>query len=214
MSKKSSLERTESYVRETLLGAEAGHDWNHIARVRRLSRQIGEAEGADLFVVEMAALLHDISDHKFNGGDEEAGPRLANELMIRLSVDEDERQHVVHIIRNVSFKGGREEQTFSSLELDVVQDADRLDAMGAVGIARAFHYGGFKNRPLYDPSVPLEQAVSKEAYMASATPTINHFYEKLFLLKDRMNTATGRRLAEARHRFMEDFVRRFMEEWG
>src|SRR5690606_16326286 len=120
----------------------------------------------------MAALLHDISDHKFNGGDEEAGPRLAEELMSRLGVDEDERQHVVHIIRNVSFKGGREERTLSSLELDVVQDADRLDDMGAVGIVRVFHYGGFINRPFYDPAVPLEQVASKEAYMASARPTI------------------------------------------
>jgi uncharacterized protein len=207
------IRKTSEYVRQTLAGAEGGHDWWHIYRVWKLANKIGTEEGADLFVIELAALLHDIADPKFHDGDEEIGPELAKEFLEKQGVDEAIIDHVDKIIRNISFKNSFQNAGFQSEELDVVQDADRLDAIGAIGIARAFNYGGFKNRPLYDPGIPPNQVLTKEAYKNSVSPTINHFYEKLLLLKDLMNTPTGKRMAEERHHFMEIYLERFYNEW-
>jgi uncharacterized protein len=207
------IRKTSEYVRQTLAGAEGGHDWWHIYRVWKLAKKIGTEEDADLFVIELAALLHDIADPKFHDGDEEIGPELAKEFLEKQGVDEAIIDHVDKIIRNISFKNSFENTGFRSKELDVVQDADRLDAIGAIGIARAFNYGGFKNRPLYDPGIPPNQVLTKEEYKNSVSPTINHFYEKLLLLKDLMNTPTGKRIAEERHHFMEIYLERFYNEW-
>ncbi len=204
---------TEKFVKVTLSHAEGGHDWWHIYRVRNLALRIAGEEKADLLVVELAALLHDIADSKFHDGDEELGPRLAGNFLTEMQVDTHVINHVDAIIRNMSFHKIFEKKKFNSLELQVVQDADRLDAIGAIGIARTFNYGGHKNFPLYDPNIPPEKHMTKESYKNSKTPTINHFYEKLFLLKEMMNTRTGKKMAEERHRFMEIFVERFMKEW-
>lgn len=207
------IRKTSDYVSQKLAGAEGGHDWWHIYRVWKLTMKIGAEEGADLFVVELAALLHDIADPKFHDGDEEIGPKLAKAFLEKQALDVAIIDHVDKIIRNISFKNSFQNAGFRSKELDVVQDADRLDAIGAIGIARAFNYGGFKNRPLYDPGIPPNQALTKEEYINSVSPTINHFYEKLLLLKDLMNTQTGKRMAEDRHRFMEVYLEKFYSEW-
>jgi uncharacterized protein len=201
------------FVRKELELGEKGHDWWHIERVRRNACQIAAGEAVDLFVVELAALLHDIADSKFHDGDEEIGPERATRFLNSLMVEPSVTEHVAAIIRNMSFKGGNQVSDFTSAELQVVQDADRLDAMGAIGIARAFHYGGFKNRLLYDPAVLPNLKMTKEEYKRSDAPTINHFYEKLLLLKDRMNTPTGKALAEQRHIFMVQFLSEFEREW-
>lgn len=208
------VQATKDFVRHSLKQAEGGHDWFHIQRVVKNAREIAAGEEVDLFVVELGALLHDIADSKFYNGDETVGPRVAREFLQKQEVKKDIIAHVENIIRFISFKGGNEKQTFSSPELNVVQDADRLDALGAIGIARTFNYGGFKGRPLYDPSIRPNLNMTKDEYKASTAPTVNHFYEKLFLLKNRMNTASGRKLAEKRHQFMEDFLEQFFEEWG
>lgn len=208
------IEKTIAFVKSALTNAEGGHDWFHTERVFKSSLFIAKDEsGADPLIVGLGALLHDIADSKFHDGDETVGPVMARNFLNELGVDSDVIEHVVKIIENISFKGGNFKQTFSSLELDIVQDADRLDAIGAIGIARTFNYGGFKNRPLYDPEIPPKLQMSKEEYKKSAAPTINHFYEKLLLLKDRMNTKTGKRLAEKRHQFMKDFLEQFYAEW-
>lgn len=207
------IDAAAAYVRQELQGAEGGHDWWHIYRVWRQARAIAADENADLLTVELAALLHDIADPKFHNGDESIGPDKAAAFMRLQGLPEAVVAHVVNIIRHMSFKNSLEKQVFYSLEMGVVQDADRLDAMGAIGIARAFNYGGFKNRALYDPAIPPNLQMTKEAYKQSGAPTINHFYEKLLLLKDRMNTATGRRLAEERHVYMEAYLERFYREW-
>lgn len=214
MSAQNLISTTTLFVKQKLAGAEGGHDWFHIERVWKSARQIAENENVDLLVVELAALLHDIADAKFYDGDEEIGPQTARNFLQQNKLDEKRINHVEQIIRNVSFKGGKTGRTFSSPELDVVQDADRLDAIGAVGIARAFNYGGFKNRSLYDPAIRPDLLIDKETYKKSASPTINHFYEKLLLLKDKMNTATGREMAEQRHRFMENYLKQFYAEWN
>jgi uncharacterized protein len=208
------ISRTEEYVREKLPVDATGHDWHHVFRVRRNALAIGKAEGADLLIVELAALLHDIADYKFHGGDEKAGPEVARQWLAGLNVPADIVEHICQIISRLSFKGAAVTQEPLSLEGQVVQDADRLDALGAIGIARAFAYGGFKGQPLYDPEVPPEMHTSFAAYKKSGGTSLNHFYEKLLLLKDRFNTAAGRRLAEERHAFLEEFVRRFLEEWA
>ena len=208
------VQATKTFVQHTLQEAEGGHDWFHIQRVLKNAKAIASGEDVDLFVVELGALLHDIADSKFHNGDETIGPRVAREFLETQEVEEDVVQHVENIIKFISFKGGNELQHFSSPELDVVQDADRLDALGAIGIARTFNYGGYKGRALHDPSIPPNLKMTKDEYKASKAPTVNHFYEKLFLLKDRMNTTTGRRLAEKRHQFMENFLQEFYEEWG
>lgn len=207
------IEHTVVYVKEQLANAEGGHDWWHIYRVWHTAKEILAHEDCDALTVELGALLHDIADSKFNGGDESIGPRLAEIFLHSLSVDQKTICHVVNIIKHISFKGGKSDQTFTSTELSVVQDADRLDAIGAIGIARAFHYGGFKNRGLYDPDIKPNLNMSKEEYKHSTAPTINHFYEKLLLLKDKMNTSTGRAMAEKRHDFMLQYLEQFYAEW-
>ncbi|WP_297517779.1 HD domain-containing protein [Flavobacterium sp.] len=207
------VDATVVFVKQQLEGAEAGHDWFHIERVYRNALHIADQENCNREVVQLAALLHDIADSKFHGGDESIGPQTARTFLESQNVEAATINHVVKIIENISFKGGNTTRTFSSLELDIVQDADRLDAIGAIGIARTFNYGGFKNRPLYDPSIAPNMHMTKEEYKASQAPTLNHFYEKLLLLKDRMNTSTGKKLAEDRHRFMEVFLAQFYAEW-
>ncbi|MEI6754617.1 MAG: HD domain-containing protein [Paludibacter sp.] len=214
MSNERIIEQTIAFVKQTLEEAEGGHDWWHIYRVWQLSKLIAGTENVSLLVVELGALLHDIADSKFNNGDEEKGPLTALHFLNTLDLKGSVIEHVVHIIRNISFKGGKELRKFSSLELDVVQDADRLDALGAIGIARTFNYGGFMNRELYNPEIPPNLSMTKEEYKNSTAPTLNHFYEKLLLLKDRMNTTTGRQLAKHRHEFIEQFLDEFYAEWN
>ena len=213
MTQNSIIENTIAFVKKSLSDAEGGHDWFHIERVYNNARHIAANEQADPFVVALGALLHDIADSKFHDGDEQVGPRVANEFLTKQNVEPEVIEHVVKIIENISFKGGNVSRDFHSVELDIVQDADRLDALGAIGIARTFNYGGFKGRGLYDPAIPPNLKMSKEEYKASTAPTINHFYEKLLLLKDRMNTDTGRKMAEDRHIFMEKFLEQFYREW-
>ena len=208
------IEKTIEYVKETLKAAEGGHDWWHIYRVWQLSKHIAATENADLLVVELGALLHDIADSKFHDGDEELGPEKARLFLKTISVNELVITHVVNIIDNISFKGGNQAQKFKSLELDIVQDADRLDAMGAIGIARTFNYGGFKNREIYNPDKKPNLNMTKEEYKHSSAPTLNHFYEKMLLLKNRMNTNTGKQMAEHRHLFMEAYLEEFYKEWS
>ena len=207
------IKKTIIFVKEQLKNAEGGHDWFHIERVYKNSLLIAKDENVDVFVVQLGALLHDIADSKFHNGDETIGPQRAREFLLRLNVDSKVIEHVVKIIENISFKGGNIAQNFKSPELDVVQDADRLDAIGAIGIARTFNYGGFKNRALFDPSIKPNLKMTTEAYKTSNDPTINHFYEKLLLLKDKMNTETGKRIAEKRHQFMELYLQQFYDEW-
>ncbi len=208
------IQLTETFVKKTLESAEGGHDWFHIERVYNNVLLISKNENVDLYIVSLGALLHDIADSKFHNGDDTIGPQKAREFLFGINVDSVAIEHVVKIIENVSFKGGSVSQTFSSTELDVVQDADRLDALGAIGIARTFNYGGFKNRKLFDPSIQPDLNMTKEAYKASTAPTINHFYEKLLLLKDRMNTKTGKQIALRRHNYMEEFLQQFYAEWN
>ena len=203
-----------SFVKKELKDGEKGHDWWHVERVWRTSKLIARSEPVNLFIVELAALLHDIADSKFNGGDEEVGPLKAKIFLQSMEVESFVVEHVLQIIRHISFKGGNNLPGFSSPELQVVQDADRLDAIGAIGIARAFHYGGYKNRLLFHPDIGPNLKMTKEEYKKSDAPTINHFYEKLLLLKDRMNTATGKALAIRRHAFMEQFLDEFGREWN
>lgn len=208
------IEQTISYVKSALVNAEGGHDWWHIYRVWQLSKRIAASEKADLVVVELGALLHDIADSKFNDGDETVGPRKAREFLKSHEIDEYIINQVENIIKNISFGGGNEAQQFKSLELDIVQDADRLDALGAIGIARTFNYGGFKNREMYNPDILPNLNMTKEEYKNSSAPTLNHFYEKLLLLKNRMNTNTGKQMAEKRHLFMETYLAEFYKEWN
>ena len=213
MSDENIVNKTILFVKQKLENAEGGHDWFHIERVYKNALSIAANEVCDSNVVKLAALLHDIADSKFHNGDETVGPKIAREFLVSNDVDEATIQHVIDIIENISFKGGNTEKTFSSIELDIVQDADRLDAIGAIGIARAFNYGGFKNRPLYNPNIAPKLHMSKEEYKNSETPTLNHFYEKLLLLKDKMNTETGKQIAQQRHQFMMTFLSQFYAEW-
>ena len=206
------VEKTVGFVQETLKNAEGGHDWWHIHRVWNNAKLIAKTEQADLFVVELAALLHDIADSKFHNGDEEIGPATAAAFLRGIHVNGQTIEHVQQIIRHISFKSGFEKLAFHSKELDIVQDADRLDAIGAIGIARAFNYGGFKGREIYDPNVSPNLTMTKTEYKNSTAPTINHFYEKLLLLKDKMNTPTGKQLAARRHEFMQSYLVQFYEE--
>jgi uncharacterized protein len=206
------IDKTIAFVRETLKNAEGGHDWWHIHRVWNNAKHIAQAENADLLVIELAALLHDIADAKFHNGDEEIGPRTAGIFLQNNHVDTAIITHVQQIIRHISFKAGFEKPTFYSLELAIVQDADRLDAMGAIGIARAFSYGGFKGREIHNPEVKPNLNMTKEEYKNTTGPTINHFYEKLLLLKDKMNTNTGKQLAQQRHNFMVNYLDQFYSE--
>ena len=208
------IEKTKNFVKSELENAEGGHDWFHIERVFNNTLLIAKEEKVDLLVVSLAALLHDIADSKFYNGDETIGPKKARQFLFEQNVDSIIIEHVVSIIENMSFKNSFEtEKKFTSLEMSVVQDADRLDAIGAIGIARCFNYGGFKNRALYNPEVLPNLKMTKKEYKNSDAPTINHFYEKLLLLKDKMNTKTGRRIAISRHNYMENFLKQFYREW-
>lgn len=208
------IKQTLNYVHDSLKGAEGGHDYHHAMRVWKLAKHIAQKEKADLLTVELGALLHDIADAKFHDGDETLGARKASSFLRQQGLDEARITDVINIIDHISFKGGNSAQTFRSDELDIVQDADRLDAIGAIGIARTFNYGGFRNRELYNPEIAPNLQMTKEEYRNSTAPTINHFYEKLLLLKDRMNTQTGREMATHRHRYMEEFLEEFYNEWN
>lgn len=205
------LAAAETFARTTLAHDSSGHDWWHIARVRTLARVIAEHEGADRFICELAALLHDLADAKIIG-DEQTGRARVRDWLVAQGADAATREHVMEIIATMSFAGGTKPPV-RTLEGRIVQDADRLDAIGAIGVARAFAYGGSRGRLLHDPDVPVQAYASAEAYHASAAPTINHFYEKLLLLKDNMNTPYARELAAARHRYMEAFLAEFFAEW-
>lgn len=207
------IEKTIQFVKETLAQAEGGHDWFHIERVYKNALLIAASENCDLEIVQLSALLHDIADSKFHDGDETIGPKTARTFLESENVVQTTIDHVIAIIENISFKGGKVARKFSSIELDIVQDADRLDAIGAIGIARTFNYGGFKNRALYNPEIAPNLSMTKEEYKNNEAPTINHFYEKLLLLKDKMNTQTGKQIAQERHRYMEDFLEQFYAEW-
>ena len=207
------IDKTILFVKATLAQAEGGHDWFHIERVYKNALLIAESEKCDVEIVQLGALLHDIADSKFHNGDETIGPRTARAFLESEKVEPTIIDHVIAIIENISFKGGKVERQFSSIELDIVQDADRLDAIGAIGIARTFNYGGFKNRALYNPEIAPNLTMTKEEYKNNEAPTINHFYEKLLLLKDKMNTQTGKQIAQDRHRYMEDFLEQFYAEW-
>jgi uncharacterized protein len=207
------ISKTITFVKDKLDNAEAGHDWFHIERVHKNAMLIAQNEVCDVMIVKLGALLHDIADSKFNDGDESVGPKTARTFLEAEKVDKVTIDHVVKIIQNISYKGGNFEKTFTSIELDIVQDADRLDAIGAIGIARAFNYGGFKNRTLYDPQIAPNTKMTKEEYKNNHAPTLNHFYEKLLLLKDKMNTPSGKQIAKERHRYMEGFLSQFYAEW-
>lgn len=207
------IDHTIVFVKQTLQDAEGGHDWYHIQRVYKNAIKIGRSENVNSLIVALGALLHDIADSKFYNGDETIGPRMASEFLMSQDCDSAIIEHVVQIIKHISFKGGHREQAFWSLELAVIQDADRLDALGAIGIARTFNYGGFKNHKLYDPEIKPDLQMTPEQYKASTAPTINHFYEKLLLLKDLMNTKTGKTMAQDRHNYMEGFLKQFYAEW-
>lgn len=207
------IDNTILFVKQKLENAEAGHDWFHIERVYKTAKTINAIEKGDQLVVELAALLHDIADSKFHNGDEEIGPQKAGDFLKTIGVADETILHVQEIIRNLSYKTNLGTVTFKSKELNVVQDADRLDAIGAIGIARAFTYGGYKNRVLYDPAIPTNLNMSKEEYKNTTAPTLNHFYEKLLLLKDLMKTETGKLMAQQRHEFMLSYLDQFYAEW-
>lgn len=208
------IEATKTFVKSQLQDAEGGHDWFHIERVYKNTILIAKNEAVDIIVVSLAALLHDIADSKFHNGDETIGPRVASEFLLKHNLDSEIIEHVTQIIENMSFKNSFDlNPSFTSKEMEVVQDADRLDAIGAIGIARCFNYGGFKNRALYNPEIKPNLNMTKAEYKAAKTPTLNHFYEKLLLLKDQMNTKTGRRIASERDKYMQGFLKQFYAEW-
>jgi uncharacterized protein len=217
MDKKEIINQTILFVKKELTNAEGGHDWFHIERVWRTAKTIAKNEPVDPFIIELGALLHDIADAKFYDGDETVGPKKAKLFLLSIGVDNKTIQHIENIIDHISYKNtlaiNKANQIYFSKELEVIQDADRLDALGAIGIARAFNYGGYKNRELYNPNIAPNINQSKEAYKKSTAPTINHFYEKLLLLKDKMNTDTGRKMAQKRHDFMNHFLEQFYDEW-
>jgi len=215
MSKKETIiEATKDFVKETLKNAESGHDWFHTLRVYNNARLIAKSESVDLYIVALGALLHDIADSKFHNGDDNIAPRVARKFLVQHNVDTFVINSVIDIINNISFNKSLETNNkTNSIELDVVQDADRLDAIGAIGIARCFNYGGFKNRKLFDPSIKPNLKMSKNEYKNSTAPTINHFYEKLLLLSDKMNTKTGKKIAKERHQFMTEYLDQFHAEW-
>ena len=208
------IDKTIQFVKQKLENAEGGHDWFHIERVYKNALLIAKEEDCNLIVVQLGALLHDIADSKFHDGDETIGPKTARFFLEKENVEEATIQHIIAIIENISFKGGNFEKKFTSKELEIVQDADRLDAIGAIGIARTFNYGGFKNRALYNPEILPNLTMTKEEYKNSESPTLNHFYEKLLLLKDKMNTQTGKKIALERHVYMENFLSQFLAEWN
>lgn len=223
MNKELIIENTIKFVKNELKNAEGGHDWFHIERVFKNAILISKEEKADVFVISLSALLHDIADPKFYDGDETIGPKKASEFLEKQEVSKAIKNHVINIIKHISYKNTFDTKSssaqvigekFTSKELEIVQDADRLDAIGAIGIARCFNYGGFKNRALYNPEILPNLNMTKEEYKNSDAPTINHFYEKLLLLKDKMNTASGKRIAAERHKYMQQFLNQFYDEWN
>lgn len=216
MNKDLIIKKTIAFVKKTLKGAEGGHDWFHTQRVFLNAKLIAKGESVDDFIIALGSLLHDIADAKFYDGDETIGPKKATEFLLSQNVDSSTIEHIIKIIENISFKNSLSADSikFTSKELEVIQDADRLDAIGAIGIARCFNYGGFKNREIYNPDIRANLNLSKAEYKNSNSPTINHFYEKLLLLKDKMNTKTGRQLAVDRHKFMEKYLEQFYAEWN
>ena len=215
MNREEVIIQAQNYVRHLLEGEGSGHDWWHIHRVYSVAVSIAEQyPEADVFVVKLAALLHDIGDHKFHDGDHTIGPKMVEQWLVDQTVDASVIQHVVNIVKEISYKGAEVETPMSTIEGEIVQDADRLDAIGAIGIARTFAYGGNKNREMYNPEIlPLLHS-DFESYKKNTGPTINHFYEKLLLLKDRMNTQVGKKMAEQRHLYMEQFLEQFFAEWN
>lgn len=207
------IQNTIKFVQQELANAEGGHDWFHIERVYKNAMLIAQKEPCNLQTIQLAALLHDIADSKFHNGDETIGPAKARAFLTQQNVSTNIIENVVSIIENISFKGGNFTKTYTSIELDIVQDADRLDAIGAIGIARTFNYGGFKNRAIYNPAIAPNLAMTKEEYKNNDAPTINHFYEKLLLLKDKMNTTTAKQIAQKRHQFMQIYLTQFYNEW-
>ncbi|MFD3450163.1 HD domain-containing protein [Microbacteriaceae bacterium 4G12] len=212
MNKTEQIDQTIAFVKECLEKDASGHDWYHIERVYKQAIAICEKEGGNLFIVQMAALLHDVADEKLNES-EEAGLQKVQNWLTQLHIDEDDQKHILHIIMNMSFKGGHGGQV-ETLEGQIVQDADRLDALGAIGISRTFAYGGAKGRLMYDPDLSPRETMTKEEYRNANSTSLNHFYEKLLKLKDLMNTATAKQLAEKRHMYMEGFIQQFMKEWN
>jgi len=213
MNKEEIISKTVEYVKGKLSGESSGHDWWHVYRVWKIGKHIAEIEKADSFVVELAALLHDIADWKFNDGDETIGAKVSKEWLESLNLEKEVIDHVCEIIQDSSFKGAGVENKIKTLEGKILQDADRLDAIGAIGVARAFAYGGSKNREMYNPNVKPEFHVTSEQYKNNNSSTINHFYEKLLLLKDLMHTNEAKKIAEEKNRFMELFLNKFMKEW-
>ncbi len=210
MNKETMLEKTKEYVKKNMNHGEPGHDWHHIERVWKMARRIGEEENADMFIVEMGALLHDIADWKFHGPG--ANENKAREWMASLNANSKDTEQIIHIIEHISFKGSGEKEKMQSLEGKVVQDADRLDAMGAIGIARAFTFSGHRNIPIFVPGIEPRKNITFDVYKETEKSAINHFYEKLLLIKDRMNTPTGKKLAENRHKFTEKYLEQFFKE--
>lgn len=211
---KNHITLTINFVKEKLEGAEAGHDWFHIERVWKLSKKIAEKEGGNLEVIELSALLHDIADPKFHNGDETLALKISQNFLEEIHVNAELIEQVLFVIKNISFKNRAEAPENPPLELQIVQDADRLDAIGAIGIARTFNFGGFKNNLMYHPEIKPNLGMNKEEYKKSNGTTINHFYEKLLLLKDLMNTETGKKIASERHDFMLQFLDEFYKEWN
>lgn len=211
---KNHITLTINFVKEKLEGAEAGHDWFHIERVWKLSKKIAEKEGGNLEVIELSALLHDIADPKFHNGDETLALKISKDFLEEIHVEAELIEQVLFVIKNISFKNRAEAPENPPLELQIVQDADRLDAIGAIGIARTFNFGGFKNNLMYHPEIKPNLGMNKEEYKKSNGTTINHFYEKLLLLKDLMNTETGKKIASERHDFMLQFLDEFYKEWN
>ena len=207
------LARTEAYVTRQLENAEAGHDIWHIRRVVKNARKIAEKEGGDPLVIQLAAWLHDLADGKFHAGNEEERMQEIIDFLRSLGLEEDKIFHIENIIRNISFKNHFRPEGFESLELHIVRDADRLDAIGAIGVARAFHFGGYKNNPIYLPDIPLHEEITGEEYKKYNRPTIHHFYDKLLKIRDLLHTNTAKKMAEERHRFLELFLDRFFKEW-
>lgn len=203
----------EEEIKEQFMNEGTGHDWYHIDRVRKIALHIQEKEGGDRIIIELAALLHDISDHKFNGGDFELGGSIARGMLTNLTVDKDIINAVAYIVENVSYKGSGVRDKMNSLEGRIVQDADRLDAIGAIGIARTFAYGGKVGQPIYDPTIPPKENQSLESYQNDKSHTINHFYEKLLLIQDRMHTSVGKEMAKERTAYMNGFLLQFYKEW-
>ena len=207
------IDKTCKFVEDKLSGDGSGHDWWHIFRVWTLAKKIAVEEKAQVKIVELGALLHDIADWKFHDGDDSIGPEIAREFLNNHDVEPNLSDSVVEIISTVSYKGAGVATPMKTLEGKIVQDADRLDAIGALGIARTFAYGGYKNRLIYHPEEKPVLHESYEDYKKNEGHTINHFYEKLLLLKERMNTNTGKRIAEGRHKFMQSFLDQFYREW-